>query len=62
MMDLEYVYDPTKRGLIYAKPGNRDTARTHEEVAKDNPEGGYESGLSKQTPMCPSRAMGLYDA
>lgn len=62
MIDLEYFYDPTKRGLIYAKPGNRDTARSHEEVAKDNVEGGYESGLVRKTPMCPSRAMGLIDA
>lgn len=61
-MDLEYFYDPTKRGLIYSKPGNRDMARTHEEVAKDDPEDGYKSGLSKQAPMCPSRAMGLIDA
>jgi hypothetical protein len=61
-MDLEYIYDPTKRGLIYSKPGNQHKARTHEEVAKDTPEEGYESGLAKQTPMCPSRVMGLYDA
>ena len=61
MMDLEYVYDPTKNGLVYAKPGNRDTARTHEEVSRDEAEDGYKSGLVKQTPMCPSRAMGLID-
>lgn len=62
MPELEYVYDRTKSGLIYSKPGNRDTARTHEEVAGHDPEGGYRSGLNKQTPMCPSSAMGLIDA
>jgi hypothetical protein len=41
-------YDPTKRGLIYQKPGNKCRARTHEEVAGDTPEEGYKSGLAKQ--------------
>lgn len=50
---LPYIYDRTKNGLIYYTPGNRDVARTHEEVANDTPEDGYKSGLAKKTPMCP---------
>jgi len=60
MSDLEYIYDPTKRGLIYQKPGNRCTGRTREELAQDTPEDGYKSGLAKQTPM--KRPVGIFDA
>ena len=60
MEDLDYYFDPTKRGLIYSKPGNRDKVKSHEEIAKDSG-GGVSEGLSKKKPMCPSRAMGLID-
>lgn len=61
MEDLSYFFDPTKRGLIYSKPGNRDQARSREELASDN-SATLEEGVSVKRPMCPSRKMGLiYD-
>ena len=50
-MELDYLYDPTKRGLVYAKPGNRDVGRTPEEVAKDGGQS-LEEGLSVKKPLC----------
>lgn len=58
------MYDKTKVGLIYAKPGNQCKARTRDEVAAAaavKTSDGVKSGLSHQEAMNRPEGYGLLE-